>query len=123
MDKVVKVKVAAVSQYKGHSLNENGSVNLSLKFKYDQLANVIQLTQMLSNDVAVTVKMPSNSPLKLGLFRLKSIAIDDDGESTVKLNGLNDYVEVDNLNQIVTKDLFQVRFVADVEVESEEEDG
>lgn len=117
----MKAKVMAVAQYKGHSLSENGSVNLSLKFKYDQLVNVIQLTQMFSNDVIATVKMPGASSLKLGMFRIKNITIDGDGESTVKLNGLNDYIEVDNLNNIVTKELFQVRFVA--EIESEEENG
>lgn len=115
------VKVMSVAQYKGHSLNENGSVNLSLKFKYDQLVNVVQLTQMFSNDVIVAVKIPEVGSFKLGMFRIKNITIDGDGESTVKLNGLNDYIEVDNLNNIVTKDLFQARFVADIE--SEEENG
>lgn len=115
----MKIKAMAVAQYKGHSLNENGSVNLSLKFKYDQLVNVIQLTQMFSNDIKIAVQMPDENPLKLGMFRLKSINIDGDGESTVKFNGLNDFIEVDNLNNIVTKDLFKVRFVADVEVEDD----
>lgn len=113
----MKVKSMVVAQYKGHSLNENGSVNLSFKFKYDQLVNVIQLTQMFSNDIIISVKMPEVNPLKLGMFRLKGISIDGDGESTVKFNGLSDYVEVNNLNDIVTKDLFQVRFVADIESE------
>lgn len=117
----MKVKVIAVAQYKGHSLSENGSVNLSLKFKYDQLVNVIQLTQMFSNDVNVAVKIPEVGSFKLGMFRIKSINIDGDGESIVKLNGLNDYIEVDNLNNIVTKELFQARFVADIESEDNDE--
>lgn len=112
-----EVKVLAVAQYKGHSLNGNGSVNLSLKFKYDQLVNVIQITQMLNNDVKVTAKLPETKALKLGMFRVKSITIDDDGESVVRFNSLNDYVEVDNLNQIVTQDLFQVRMMAVIEGE------
>lgn len=113
----MEIKVMAVAQYKGYSLSENGSVNLSLDFKYDQLVNVIQMTQMFSNDVVVTVKRPGIKSLKLGMFRIKSIVIDGDGESRVKLNGLNDYVEVGNLNDIVTKEFFQVRFVADIESE------
>ena len=115
----MKVKTMAVAQNKGHSLNENGSVNLSLKFKYDQLVNVIQLTQMFSNDIKIAVQLPGVDPLKLGMFRLKNITIDGDGESTVKFNGLNDYIEVDNLNNIVTKELFKAKFVADVEIEDD----
>lgn len=115
----MQVKVTGVAQYKGHSLNENGSVNLSLKFKYDQLVNVVQLTQLFSNDIVVKVKMPDVKPIKLGMFRLKSISFDHDGEGAVKLNGLNDYIEVDNLNQIVTTELFQIQFLADVEMEEE----
>lgn len=115
------LKTTAVAQYKRHSLNENGSVSLNLKFKYDQLVNVIQLMQMFSNDVQVTVKIPGVSVYKLGMFRIKSITVDGDGESVVKLNGLNDYVEVNHLNDIVTKDLFQVRFVTTVEEEDNNE--
>lgn len=115
------LKTTAVAQYKGHSLSENGSVNLSFKFKYDQLVNVIQLMQMFSNDVQVTVKIPGVSAYKLGMFRIKNITVDGDGESAVKLNGLNDFIEVNHLNNIVTKDLFQVRFVTTVEEEDNDE--
>ena len=118
---MTKVSVMAVANYKGHSLSDNGSVNLSFKFKYDQLVNVIQTIQMLSNDINVSARIAGDAPLKLGMFRLKSISIDDDGESVIKLNGLNDYVEVDNLNNLVTKDLFKVKFVA--EIEEEDDDG
>lgn len=118
------VEVKAVGQYKGHNLNENGSVNVSFKFKYDQLVNVIPLTQMLSNDVKISVKLPDAKAVKLGMFRLKSISIDDDGESVVKFNSLVDFVEVNNLNSIVTKESFKLRFVAEIELEEEEgEDG
>lgn len=119
---MIKAKVNAQANYKGHSLSENGSVNLSMKFKYDNLVNTIKLTQMLNNDVNITVKLPDEKPLKLGMFRIKHIAIDDDGESVVKFNGLNQFVEVDNLNNIVTKELFKAKFEAEIEEEDEDEE-
>ena len=55
---------------------------------------------------------------------MKSISIDDDGESVVKFNSLVDFVEVNNLNSIVTKESFKLRFVAEIELEEEDgEDG
>ena len=111
----MKLTVQSVATYKGHSLRENGNVDLTLKFRYDELVKTIQLMQMIS------AKLPDVKGLKLGTFRIKHISIDDDGESVVKLNSLNDYVEVDNLNNLVTKEAFKVRFEAEIESEQNEE--
>lgn len=116
----MEVVVNAQAYYKGHSLNENGSVNLSMKLKYDNLTNAIQLQQMLNNDVNIAVKIPGAKAMKLGMFRIKSTTINGDGESVVKFNGLNDYIEVDNLNNLVTKEPFKAKFVAEVEQEDDE---
>ena len=113
----MEIVVKSVATYKGHSLKENGNVNLTLKFKYDELVKTIQLTQMLNNDVKAIVKLPGEKPIVLGMFRIKSINVDGDGESVLKLNSLNDFVEVDNLNSLVTKEAFQVKFAADIESE------
>lgn len=94
----MKVKVKEVVKYGGHSLSANGSVNFTLKAQYSELSNTIQLMQMLNNDVSIKAKIPGDSPMKLGFFRVKQIVIDGDGESTIKFNGLNDYIEMDNLN-------------------------
>lgn len=122
----VKVKVKEVVKYGGHSLSANGSVNFTLKAMYSELPNTIQLMQMLNNDVSIKAKVPNGKPMKLGIFRVKQIVIDGDGESTLKFNGLNDYIEMDNLNLLPlnTDDNkeFVVLMEADVEVE-EEEDG
>jgi hypothetical protein len=113
------ITIQAVANYKGHSISENGAVNLSFKFAYDELVHVILINQMLNNDVIVSAKLPDEKPIKLGMFRVKQITIDGDGESVVKFNGLNDYIEVDNLNHIVTKDLFKIKMSANVEEENE----
>lgn len=117
---MVEAKVKVVASYAGHSLRQNGNVDFTLKCKYSELTNYIQLIQMLNNDVNITVKMPSEKPLKLGMFRIKEIKIDGDGEGVIKFNSLNDFVEVNNLNKIVTKELFQVMFKSEIEEESED---
>lgn len=118
------VKIKEVVTYAGHSLSANGSVNFTLKAAYSELANSIQMMQMLNNDVDIKAKLPGHKPMRLGMFRIKQIVVDGDGESVLKFNGLNDYIEMDNLNLLpLNKDEnkeFQI--LAEAEIEMEEED-
>ena len=120
------VKVKEVVKYAGHSLSANGSVNFTLKASYSELTNTIQMMQMLNNDVTIKAKLPNGKPMKLGMFRVKQIIIDGDGESTLKFNGLNDYIEMDNLNVLPLNSDENKEFVimmeAEIEIEDEEED-
>ena len=81
---------------------------------------------MLNNDVVIKAKIPERKPIKLGIFRIKQIVIGGDGESKIKFNGLTDYVEMDNLNQLpinsMDDNLFTVLMEADVELEEEEKE-
>ena len=115
----MKVKVKEVVKYGGHSLSANGSVNFTLKAQYSELSNTIQLMQMLNNDVSIKAKIPNGSPMKLGFFRVKQIVIDGDGESTIKFNGLNDYIEMDNLNLLPLNSDENKEFVVLMEAEIE----
>lgn len=119
------VKVKEVVKYGGHSLSANGSVNFTLKASYSELTNTIQMMQMLNNDVNVKAKLPAGKPMKLGMFRIKQIIIDGDGESTLKFNGLNDYIEMDNLNLLPLNNDDNKEFVImmEAEIEIEEEEG
>lgn len=119
------VKVKEVVKYGGHSLSANGSVNFTLKASYSELTNTIQLMQMLNNDVTIKAKLPAGKPMKLGMFRIKQIVIDGDGESTLKFNGLNDYIEMDNLNILPLNSDDNKEFVVmmEAEIEVEEEEG
>lgn len=114
------LKVKQIVSYNGHSLSANGSVNFNLNAQYSQLTQSIQLMQMLNNDVTIKAKV-SGKVLKLGVFRIKQITIDGDGESKIKFNGLSDYVEMDNLNYLPLQSdevkEFQVLFEADAEIE------
>lgn len=115
----MKAKVKEVVKYGGHSLSANGSVNFTLKAQYSELTNTIQLMQMLNNDVSIKAKIPGGSPTKLGFFRVKQIVIDGDGESTIKFNGLNDYIEMDNLNLLPLNSDENKEFVVLMEAEIE----
>ena len=122
-----QIRVREVVKYGGHSLSANGSVNLTLKADYSELVNTIQVQQMLNNDVSIKAKLPGGKPMRLGMFRVKSTTIDGDGESTLKFNGLNDYIEMDNLNLLPTKgsgdEMFVVMMEADVEEEDDKDGG
>lgn len=117
------IKVREVVKYSGHSLSANGSVNFTLKASYSELTNSIQMMQMLNNDVIIKAKLPAGKPMKLGMFRIKQIVIDGDGESTLKFNGLNDYIEMDNLNVLPLGTDENKEFVIMAEAEIEDEDG
>lgn len=119
----MKAKVKEVVEYKGHSLSANGSVNFTLKAQYSELVKTIQLMQMLNNDVSIKAKIPGGNPMKLGFFRVKQIVIDGDGESTIKFNGLNDYIEMDNLNLLPLNSDENKQFVVLLEAEIEEEEN
>ena len=117
------VKIKEVVTYAGHSLSANGSVNFTLKAAYSELANSIQMMQMLNNDVDIKAKLPGHKPMKLGQFRIKQIVVDGDGESVLKFNGLNDYIEMDNLNLLPLNNdenkEFQILAEAEIEMEDE----
>lgn len=124
MSNIQHIQVREVVTYGGHNLSANGSVNLTLKAEYGELSRTIQVMQMLNEDVHIKVKLPGAKPMKLGMFRVKSIGIDGDGESTLKFNGLNDYIEMDNLNLLPTKrdngtEQFAVMMEVDVELDDE----
>lgn len=121
---MISIKVDQVVKYGGHSLAASGSVNLTLKAMYSELTKTIQLHQMLNNDVVVKAKIPGTpGTLKLGMFRISGLNTSGDGCSTIKLNGLNTYVEMDNLNMLPTKqdgeELFRVRYEAEIEEEDD----
>lgn len=116
----MKVKVKGMYAYKGHNVSANGSVNLTLSGKYSQLTSSVQLLQMLNNDVIIQIKMGSEKSFKIGSFRIKNVAFDGDGESILKFNSLNDFVDIDKMNDLITKEEFAVMFLANIEEEDDE---
>lgn len=123
---MTKVKIKQMVSYLGHSLTSNGVVNLTLKAMYSELVNTIQVMQLLNNDITLKAKL--NSEVKnVGIFRVKHIDIDGDGESKLKLTGMAEYVNLDVLNEFPLKSdevqEFAVMLMADLEGDSEESEG
>ena len=119
----MNIKVREIVKYGGHSLSANGSVNFTLKASYSELTNSIKLMQMLNNDVSIKSKAPGGKAMKLGIFRVKQIISDGDGESVLKFNGLNDYIEMDNLNLLPLSTDENKEFAVLMESEIEEEES
>ena len=120
---MTNVKVKQVVTYGGHSLKANGAVDFTLKSAYSELVNTVQTMQMLNNDVSIKAKLPGQKAMKLGVFRIKQIIIDGDGESILKFNGLNDYIEMDNLNLLPLNNEDNKEFVIMTEADIESEEG
>ena len=100
---------------------------MTFKASYSELTNTIQLMQMLNNDVNIKAKVPGEKAMKLGMFRIKEIKVEGDGESIIKFNSLNDYTEMDNLNYLPIKgsenEEFAVMMNAEIEIEKEGEEN
>lgn len=117
-----ELKIKQVVSYGGHSASANGAINLTLKASYSEMTKSMKLLQMLNNDVTLKAKLPNEKPVKLGMFRIKQVVFDDDGESVLKFNGLKDYIETDELNALPTNDSDNKEFVVMYEAEIENED-
>lgn len=126
MSTTEKIKIKDVVKYGGHNQSANGSVNLTLIAAYGELVHTIEASQLLNNDIFVKFKLPGMKAEKLGMFRIKQLIIDGDGESKIKLNGLSDYIEMDKINLLPLRTdetpEFNVLFEADVELEGGDED-
>ena len=118
----MNVKVKEVVKYNGHNVRANGSVDISFKAMYGEITNSISVLQMLNNDVTIAAKLAGQKPKKLGMFRVKNVSFDDDGESVLKFNSITDNVEMDNINEFVTMEEFQILLNSEVEEEEEGEE-
>ena len=120
MEKHVEVKV--ICKYNGHSVKANQSVDLGIKAGYDQLAQAIQLLQMLNNDVTIKAKVPDAKPFNLGTFRVQAVNVSHDGESAIKFNSMADFTEVDNFSKLIGSELVILRVSSDIVIEDSEDE-
>lgn len=115
------VKIKCVGKYKNHSIRANKNVDVTFDCNYDELVNYIQLSQLLNENVDITVKIEKNKPFKLGMFMVKEIKINSDGSGTLRFNSQLDYVEANNLN-LLSGELLQLLFKADIEIDDESDE-
>lgn len=121
MEKEKQIRIKMMASYKGHNISANGGVSLTLSCRYSELKHSINVIQLMSNNIEVRVKIHGERPKSLGSFMLKQFIVDGDGESKIKLSGLTDYIEIENLNSLplANEEIneFQVMLVANIELE------
>ena len=116
-----EIKFKCIGRYNGHSIKANNSVDLGFVFPYDEMVNYIKLLQLLNENITIYVRLGSNSPVKLGMFMLRGLNIDHDGEGMGKFNSQFDYIEANNLNGLA-KETLTILFKANVEDAEEDDD-
>lgn len=118
------VEVDVVCTFAGQSMNANGTTSVSFGARYDELVNVMQLCQLMSNDVTIIATVPGNDPVNLATyFRLQEIKISGDGSSVMKFKGSTSFADNDMISTLPNKQSdiqqFRVKFKAIIELDDE----
>lgn len=116
----MKITVKEVVSYKGHSIKANGNLDITFTAMYSELTNSIEVLQLLNNDVKIIAKLPGEKAKSLGTFNVKNVTFDGDGQSVLKFTSLCEFVELENINDLVSQENFQVKIEGDVELEDGE---
>lgn len=121
MEKEIKIK--SIGKYAGHSIKANRSIDLTLKFGYDEMTNYILVLQMLNENIALKVKIGDEKGKEIGMFMIGNLSIDGDGEGTLRLKSHIDHVNANEINTLAIGDKFRIMLEAKIDVEevSEEE--
>lgn len=122
MEKEVKIK--SVCKYNGHSVKPTKVVALSFRFKYDELPQSVQTLQMLNENVVVKVKLGDQPAQEVGMFMIKGLNFDGDGDSILNLGSQLDHIEPGVVNEIAAfgkDEVFRIMLEAKIEVEAEED--
>ena len=121
--KIENLKLRVVTQYNGHSIKNNGDLDLNFKADYSEIVNVVSLVRMLNQTITVKTKVASGKPKDLGAFSLKTLSIDRDGESKIKFNSDFNAINPDTLADLLQPEtLITLQCSATVDVEEGDED-
>lgn len=121
---MAKVKIKSIASYNGHAIKTNKNIDVSFKFAYSELTNYVRIVQFLNEDIQIIARLPDDSEkFSLGSFRLKELKVEHDGEGIAKFNSMSDFVDCESLNRLVGTELLKVLFMADIELEEEDEGG
>lgn len=121
------VDVGIVCTFAGQSMNSNGTTSISLGARYDELVNVMQLCQLMSNDITIVASVPGSDPVTLATyFRLQEIKISGDGSSVMRFKGSTSFADNDMISGLPNKQSdiqqFRVNFSSVVEIEDDTDD-
>ena len=122
------VDVGIVCTFAGQSMNSNGTTSISLGARYDELVNVMQLCQLMSNDITIVATVPGSDPVTLATyFRLQEIKISGDGSSVMRFKGSTSFADNDMISGLPNKQSdiqqFRVNFSSVVEIEDDTDDA
>lgn len=113
-----------ICTFAGQSMNANGTTTVKFVAGYDQLANVMQLCQFMSNDIDIYVTVPLQEEVGIAKYiRLQEIKISGDGSTLVSFKGATSFVDNDIISGLPNKQSdvqqFKVCIASDVEIEDE----
>ena len=96
------MKIKAAASFNGCSIKSDGTVSLSFKIPYSDLAEALK-SVMLIDRVMTCGFLVEEKPLPIGKATFGSISIDREGESTLKIETSIDLirVQVEDLQQVV----------------------
>jgi hypothetical protein len=117
------IKIKFEAKYQNHSVKANKSVDMSFKMPYSELTNYIQSIQMLNENVTVAGKIGSDKkPAVLGTFMVHAINVDRDGQGTLKINSMLDYVESKNINELAERNEEPLQLFLKAEIDTDEDE-
>lgn len=117
-----KLQIKTVATYNGHNVRANKSVDISFKFSYGDLVEYIKTIQMLNENVKIVVKQHDSKAKMLGIFMVKDIHVDHDGEGRIKFNSMVDQSEVQLMHLLANNEPFKILLEAEIEQEELEEE-
>lgn len=122
MDKTETIGITAIGLYDGHVVKKNKLVVLKFKFSYDERINMIKAIAFVGQNVKIIAKIGSEKAKPLGIYNFQELKIDRDGQAMVTFSTELEYVENENLSEIVGDELLKIRMSADVIVEDNEDE-
>ena len=119
-----QIECSFVCTFGGQSMNANGTTTVRFGAGYDELANVMQLCQLMSNDINIYATVPLSDEAEIARYiRLQEIKISGDGSSVMKFKGSTSFADNDMISSLPNKQSeiqqFKVRFASIVEIEDE----
>lgn len=120
----LEISIEQVVTSGGYSISANGVLTVTLKSSYSCIKETMSLLQMLNNDIELKAKVPGEKDKALGkYFRIKQITIDGDGEQSIRLQGLTEFSDVNEISLLPFKNSevpeFKVFYSSLVEVETD----
>lgn len=115
-------KQQGIATFESMSISKSKVVTVTFKLRYDEMLTSINLLQGLNTDITIQAKLVDRKPMNLGIFTVGAINFDRDGNAKIPFKSMVDSVELDNLCQLVDEEYIQLRFLAVLQIETNNEE-